>query len=172
MFGNPMLDVAIGLIFFYLLISIIVTVLQEFIASLLRLRNRNLLNAVKELVGNSRMKDFFNHELIYPLFRGDVKEGGPKDRGPAYIPRRNFALAILDIQNRQPELKKKTDGQWSLPREPAFELASFFIDNKASLGDLLKRVDAANTGDSAVKELENLFDSSMARASGWYKKQC
>jgi hypothetical protein len=35
MFGNPMLNVAIGLVFFYLLLSIIVTVLQEFIASFL-----------------------------------------------------------------------------------------------------------------------------------------
>ena len=198
MFGNPMLDVAIGLIFFYLLISIIVTVLQEFTASFLKLRNKNLLKAVKELVGESYMKDFFNHELILPLFQGEVGQNGPAGRGPAYIPSRNFALAILDLRGDK-------EDKGVLPDGPAFKLARFFSDASlgAKLGERLSQLDSAagalidnikspavkeaatdalksavgdlktatDVVDTAAKELENLFDSTMARAAGWYKRQ-
>jgi hypothetical protein len=195
MFGSPMLDVAIGLIFFYLIISIIVTVLQEFIASFFRLRNKNLLKAVEELIGKVNRNDFFKHPLIFPLFKGKVTEKGPEGYGPAYIPSRNFALAILALEETARAQNRMPDG-------PAFTLARFFTSN-ATLGDRLNRFDAtasalvdnianpavreAATGalksavgelktatdvvDTAAKELENLFDSSMARAAGWYKRQ-
>ncbi len=95
---NPMLDVAIGLIFMYLLLSIIVTVVQEFIASTFKLRNKNLVRAIVELSGSDNKANFFEHPLISPLFRGDVDEkGAPKKGGPSYIPKRNFALAILAL---------------------------------------------------------------------------
>ncbi len=99
MLDNPMLGVAIGLVFFYLLLSIIATVLQEFIASFLKLRNKNLQQAIVGLIGDANKRDFFAHPLIFPLFKGDLTAGGdPKEGGPAYIPKRNFALAILDLQ--------------------------------------------------------------------------
>src|SRR3712207_4985 len=101
MLSNPMLDVAVGLVLLYLLLSIVVTVLQEFISSTLKLRNKNLRKAIVELVGQENKRRFFAHPLISPLFRGDLdKNGDPKDGGPAYIRKRNFALAVLDLQGR------------------------------------------------------------------------
>jgi hypothetical protein len=121
MLGNPMLDVAIGLIFLYLVLSIIVTVLQEFISSYLKWRPKNLQDAIVELIGKENKAKFFKHPLIFPLFRGGVKEnngvdgdgwkwpkrllnyltgvdnGDPSEGGPVYIPKRNFALAVLDL---------------------------------------------------------------------------
>jgi hypothetical protein len=209
MLGNPMLDVAIGLVFFYLLLSIIVTVLQEFITSSIRLRNRTLLKAIDELFGDltdeevrKNKKDFFRHPLIYPLFKGGVDEntGKPQKHGPDYIPSRNFALAILDLQaNRDRPAQPRAPAQ----PEPAFDLARFFTDVPygAGLSARLDRFDrtasevidkignsvvkqaatsaltaavgelktATDVVDTAVKELENLFNSSMDRAAGWYK---
>ena len=74
MLSNPMLGVAINLIFMYLLLSIIVTMVQEFIASTLRLHSRNLVKAVEELIEAINKKDFYNHPLIFPLFRGEVDD--------------------------------------------------------------------------------------------------
>jgi hypothetical protein len=210
MLSNPMLGVAIGLIFMYLLLSIIVTVLQEFIASTLKLRNKNLRTAVVELVGEANQAEFFKHPLIYPLFRGEVDEnsGEPKQGPPAYIPRRNFALAVLDLQARGKAKPsgRAAGGQGGAAQQsfaPAYALASFFEDAESGVGlssritkfgatadkliDTIANptVKAAATNalsaavgelktatdvvDSAVSELENLFDSTMNRASGWYK---
>jgi hypothetical protein len=209
MLSNPMLDVAIGLVFLYLLLSIIVTVLQEFIASTLKLRNKNLRTAIVELVGEANQAEFFRHPLIYPLFRGDVdeKSGEPKQGPPAYIPRRNFALAVLDLHARG---KAKPSGQAASgvggaepSFAPAYALAAFFEDAKSGVGlssriakfgatadELIDTIanptvkaaatnaltaavgelkTATDVVDSAVSELENLFDSTMDRASGWYK---
>ncbi len=200
MLSNPMLDVAIGLIFMYLLLSIMVTVLQEFVASTLKLRNRNLQRAVVELVGHENKRRFFAHPLIFPLFQGGLDEAGtPKGGGPAYIPKRSFALAVLDLQGRG---EAETDPVTQRP-SPAFALAGFFEDaesavglrarmNKfgatadqvietianpavrtaatsalsAAVGELKSSTDVVAT---AIDELEHLFDSTMDRASGWYK---
>ncbi|MFO1037540.1 MAG: hypothetical protein U1E45_11890 [Geminicoccaceae bacterium] len=206
MLSNPMLDVAIGLIFLYLLLSIIVTVLQEFLSSFLRLRNANLVKAIAELVGKTKedKAEFFRHALIAPLFRGEVDDatGIPK-LPPAYIPRRNFALAVLDLQSRR-QAKRAAAGNALPPAPaPAFALAAFFEDADSGVGlssrinkfgatatnvianiqnDEVKKAatsalsaavselkTATDVVDTAVKELENLFDSTMDRAAGWYK---
>jgi tetrahydromethanopterin S-methyltransferase subunit F len=209
MLSNPMLGVAIGLIFMYLLLSIVITVLQEFISSTLKLRNKNLLTAITELVGEANKAEFFKHPLIYPLFRGDIDEstGNPKQGPPAYIPRRNFALAILDLQARdkaKPIAQAQDAGNSKQPGlAPAFALAAFFEDAQSGVGlsnritkfgatadDLIGKITnptvkaaatdaltaavgelktATDVVDTAVTELQNLFDGTMDRASGWYK---
>ncbi|MEZ5904493.1 MAG: hypothetical protein R3C69_05070 [Geminicoccaceae bacterium] len=200
MLSNPMLDVAIGLIFMYLLLSIIVTVLQEFIAATLKLRNKNLQRAIVELVGHENKRRFFAHPLIFPLFRGGLDENGtPEAGGPAYIPKRSFALTVLDLQGRG---EAETDPVLQRP-SPAFALASFFEDAESAVGLATRMTKFGATADeviaripnaavktaatdalsaavgelksstdvvaTAIQELERLFDSTMDRASGWYK---
>lgn len=201
MLSNPMLDVAIGLILLYLLLSIIVTASQEYIAALLQQRGKNLVNAIEELVGSQNKAAFFKHPLIYPLFRNGIDgPGGMPKKLPTYIPRRNFALAVLDLQGRG---EAQTDP--ILQRLPsAFALAAFFDDAGSSVGlsSRMKKIEAAaqsladNVGNetirkaatdaltaaagelktatdvvgTAVNELESLFDSTMDRAAGWYKR--
>jgi hypothetical protein len=204
MFGNPMLDVAIGLIFLYLMLSIIVTVLQEFITSFLKLRNKNLRAAIVELIGQQNKKVFFEHPLIFPLFKGDLTaEGDPQKGGPAYIPKRNFALAILNLLATSKASLPLAGSGDSPALPPAFALARFFADAASGVGldERIKKFDETASGlvaniqdetirhaaqdalksavgelktatdvvETAVKELESLFDSSMARAAGWYK---
>lgn len=200
MLTNPMLDVAIGLILMYLLLSIIVTVIQEFISSTLKLRNKNLGRAIAELIGPENKKEFFQHPLIFPLFQGRCTDAGdPEQGGPAYIPKRNFALAVLDLLGRNKAVVKPSTEAFA----PAFALAAFFEDKKSGVG-LYSRIDkfgttatevidkinnetvkkaatgaltaavgelksATDVVDSAVNELEKLFDGTMDRAAGWYK---
>ena len=134
------------------------------------------------------------------MFRGGLNDNGdPKEGGPAYIPKRNFALAVLDRQGRG---EAETDPVTERP-SPAFALAKFFEDADsgvglstrvakfgatadnvigkitnetvktaatnaltAAVGELKTSTDVVDT---AIKELEGLFDSTMDRASGWFK---
>ena len=85
MFGSQVLDVSVGLVFIYLLLSIICTAANEMIAALLSLRARNLAKGIANLFADKRIKGldelFYDHPLIKGLYRGTRK--------PSYIIRRN-----------------------------------------------------------------------------------
>ncbi|AGA89339.1 hypothetical protein Thimo_0483 [Thioflavicoccus mobilis 8321] len=139
MLGNPMLDVAIGLAFFYMVLGVIVTVLQEFLASTLKWRARNLRKAIIELIGEAHAKDFYAHPLIFPLFRGGLDQSGkPLRGGPSYIPKRSFALAVIDLQKGRGD-EAATAGR-SGTEPPAIGVARFFTDAAAG-GHLVDRVE-------------------------------
>jgi hypothetical protein len=197
-----MLDVAIGMIFFYVALSVIVTVVQELLASALKWRARNLQKAIVELIGSDLKKDFYTHPLIFPLFQGGVDDAGnPLEGGPSYIPRRNFALAVVDLNRKAAGGASAAAG----PASPALAVARYLADAGSS-GNLAHRVSqldrtatevlgqvqneavrealgeavkaavgdlrkAADTVDNSVRELEVLFDNTMNRASGWYKSK-
>src|SRR4051812_25343979 len=73
MLGGTLVSVIIGLIFFFLLLSIFTTTLQELIASWLNLRGRNLMRALDELIKNDRQReDFFEQPQVYSLFSGKL----------------------------------------------------------------------------------------------------
>ena len=64
MLDSPMIDVAIGLILFFLVMSLSVTAAQERVASILKLRGKNLEKGIKRLVGNDISKEIYNHSLM------------------------------------------------------------------------------------------------------------
>ena len=64
MLDSPMIDVAIGLILFFLVMSLSVTAAQEWVASILKLRGKNLEKGIKRLVGNDITKEIYNHSLM------------------------------------------------------------------------------------------------------------
>jgi hypothetical protein len=62
---NAAIDVAIGLILMYLMLSLLCTVINEFIATKLRLRARSLASALKQLLDNPTLcSRFYQHGLI------------------------------------------------------------------------------------------------------------
>src|SRR5687768_6865787 len=93
MFGSAILDVAIGMIFIYLTLALVVTSLSELIAAGLKWRATNLAAGVQRLLnsgpGQGLAKDLYNHPMVRSLFKGDS--------GPSYIPSRTFALVLLDL---------------------------------------------------------------------------
>jgi len=120
MFGSSVLDIAIGLVFMYLLLSLICTAVQEGLEGWLKVRAVDLERGIRELLqdqdGTGLTTELYDHPLINGLFRGDYapakqlsgKPGGPSRRLrlgtdlPSYIPSANFALALLDIAARGP----------------------------------------------------------------------
>jgi hypothetical protein len=109
MFGSVVLDVAIGLIFVYLLISLMVTAVTEIVAALLKSRAKNLWKGVRNILdsGTARtwVDQLYSHPLIESLSSpgkeqatgaGDAATKKPR-YGPSYIPSRTFALSLLEI---------------------------------------------------------------------------
>jgi hypothetical protein len=65
MFQNPAIDVAIGLILMYLMLSLFCTVINEFLATKLKLRSKSLASALERLLDNQTLRDtFYRHGLI------------------------------------------------------------------------------------------------------------
>src|SRR5689334_20905936 len=65
MFQNAVIDVAIGLILMYLMLSLLCTVVNEFIATKLKLRSRTLEDALKKLIDDpTTLTNFYDHGLI------------------------------------------------------------------------------------------------------------
>ena len=88
---EAILDVAIGMVFMWLILSIATMSIQEWIASYLKWRAKDLEAAIKRLLGNEVWAEkLYEH----PLIRGLSKEQGKK---PSYIPANKFALALYDI---------------------------------------------------------------------------
>ncbi len=156
MFNSNVLDVAVGLVFIFLLLSLICSAANEIIESFLKQRAANLEKGIQELVGQGKDSPFvtelYNHGLINSLYRGKYEATSSwmfwkRSKLPSYIPARNFALAVLDLRktakNLPPNLKSAFD---------AFE--------QSSGGDPAK----------LQRNVEEWFNSSMDRASGWYKR--
>lgn len=65
MSANAVLDIAIGLVLMYLVLSLVCTVVNEFIATKLNLRSATLASALQQIIDNSALRgSFYNHGLI------------------------------------------------------------------------------------------------------------
>jgi hypothetical protein len=189
MFGSTILDVVIGLTFTYLLLSLIVSAINEFIEAHLKMRSVELYYGLRELLhdpkGTAMVKGIYNHPLIYPLFRGEFT---PKQHAgeswqsflhgsklPSYIPSRNFALALMDLilpaEARTSAIAPTAPTFSSTFSLQPFRDAVAELSNETLRGALLPLIDTAN-GDAkqALANIEAWYNSAMERVSGWYKR--
>jgi hypothetical protein len=103
MFGSMVLEVAIGLIFVYLLLSLIVTAVTELISGWRKWRSQNLWQGVRNLLDSGQAEEWaaklYDHPLIQSLSRDEKGASGttnPNRKGPSYIPSRTFTIALLE----------------------------------------------------------------------------
>jgi hypothetical protein len=187
MFGLEILDVAIGTIFIFLVVSVLCSAAREALESWLKTRAAYLERGIRELLHDPQASGLapvlYNHPLIYSLFSGGYKPtkststGRPSvfargGRLPSYIPARNFALAVMDIAVRGQE----TDAVSSHPNAPAISLNNIRMNvgnlkNEPLQRVLLSAIDTAQGDLNMVqKNIEDWYNSSMDRVSGWYKR--
>ncbi|HEV2748069.1 MAG TPA: hypothetical protein VGW34_12320 [Allosphingosinicella sp.] len=151
MLGSDILEIALGLVLIYLLMSLILTAAHELVENFLKTRASTLEKAITELLGGdpALLKQFYDHPLIYALYSGSYDPAGGRGSAlPSYIPRETFAAVLLDLAD-------KAEGP-----------------GKARLADLLGGFDrvAPAGGGRLRREIEGWFDGAMDRASGWYKR--
>jgi hypothetical protein len=100
MFGSAIIDIAIGIVFVFLLVSVLASTINEIILSKLNMRGKELLEGLKTLLDDADatglVNKLYNHGLIYGLFKGPFD---PNKKGdlPSYIPAQHFVAAFLDI---------------------------------------------------------------------------
>jgi hypothetical protein len=175
MFGSSIIDIAIGMVFIYLLLSLICSAANELIERYSRKRGTDLENGLKEMLrSDDLVKMVYEHPLVYSLYSKPYVPGAKTL--PSYIPARNFALALMDIA--APESIKGAAGASStLPPRFNAEAIRAFISTNANLPEPIKKALTTFThasGNDAAKlreNVENWFDSSMDRVSGFYKRR-
>lgn len=100
MFGSSILEVAIGLVFIYLLLSLICSAANEVIASVINKRGKHLLEGIKHLLSDGRFKGLaqqvYTHGLVASISRDAIVPDKP-NRLPSYVAANTFALALIDI---------------------------------------------------------------------------
>jgi hypothetical protein len=153
----PALDIAIGLSFVYLLLSLISTTINEMIAGWLKTRAKFLEKGISALLQDTSLKNkIYNHALIKSL-----SENADKPL-PSYIPAEKFAVAVMDVltgaENSALDIGALRDGVKQL-NSPALQ---------QSLGSILDV--AGNDPAIAKQKIEDWFNEGMDRVSGWYKR--
>jgi hypothetical protein len=177
---NAAIDVAISLILVYLVISLIVTVVNEALASGADLRASNLKIAIDALIDSETLRNnFYDHGLISggndavdskasrparwlsAFCRWLIR--APADVGPhvSYLSSQTFAQALL----------ASTDTTKNLPTFADIKSAVQALPDTNIRDMLLAQMTAA---DGDLEKLRNgvaaWFDSSMDRVSGLYKR--
>ncbi len=163
MFGSVVLDVALGLVLSFLLLSLILTSVQEGIESLLKGRAMDLERAIGELLDKGAdatiVKTFYDHPLISPLFPKAYEEGG--GNLPSYIPGASFAAAVSDIANKV---------ALAVPGATSGGTAATPTQRITDAYKVANRLAGGSAADT-LKGLEAWYDSAMARLSGKYKRK-
>jgi hypothetical protein len=127
MFGLEILDVVIGLLFVYLLLALLATAVNEYLAAVMNRRGKELARGIGRLLEDLEATDavdrafdglqsklaagtqsltqqFYNHPLIRPLGTRRGRLFGrihDAPRLPSYIPARTFAMALMDVLGYQ-----------------------------------------------------------------------
>ena len=160
MLDHPIIDVTIGLVFFYTLFSLAASAVQEWIASLVGLRARNLRAGIERLVGNDYAKKVYEHPLIGNLAK--------KGKLPSYIKSETFTTVILDIVKKDVPDKIVDNGNGTDILD-----AIRTIDESHPLRSVLETLagGASNLQDELSDKFASWFDEGMTRVSGWYKRQ-
>lgn len=180
MLSLEMLDVAIGMIFIYLLISLICTAINELAEAKLKLRAVDLEQGIRGLLNNNEelTQKIYNHPFIDGLFRGKYKVSDLRksnksintrySRGsdlPSYIPAKNFSLALIGTF-----LPSLENGNSKTIDVAALQKDINGITN-ASVKEIVSTLAAGGNNDiNTIREgIEGWYNSSMDRVSGWYK---
>lgn len=190
MFNSVVLDVVIGLVFIYLLYSLLASVLQEIIATNIRLRAYMLRRAIVKMLDDTNCNKcssekfsniFYDHPLIKYLgtkswfekiFRAKEKTK------PSYITPENFSKVIIDLLRGE---KYRLGGSQSERIGVAISEGKLSA-TKGNQPEIiietetiryLKSIWADSQGDVEKFKvlLEQWFNDTMERARGWYKQQ-
>jgi hypothetical protein len=193
MLNFPALDVALGLVFLYFILSLICSGINEAISSRLRWRAQDLERGLWELLedpkeGAKVLEELKKHPLIHPMLNPSRKKslteeaeaaraaptaGKPKTtrdtEWPSYLPSRTFAIALLGIEQKVVTVAKDADVKTGMRKldESIDAIPSERV--KEALTALLHNAQ----GDAVLfrRNVEQWYDDHMERVSGWYRRR-
>ncbi len=119
----------------------------------------------------------YDHPLISSLFKGDYSDAKKNSQLPSYIPARNFSQALLDTIRTATAAENTPVAR--LAADPAAAVAQLraaavaFHQFSPRISDALVALidDAGDDVNKARQNIEQWFNNSMERVSGWYKRR-
>lgn len=209
MFNNLAIDVALGLVFIYLLYGLLASILQELIARLFHLRARYLIKALRRMLEDDLygLRGWWGRFIIFnwfyelgqsfrffffPFHKSPVLKKFYDDPAihllgkntasarPSYISAQLFSQTMLHLLRQQ--VVVATEGQPGRPVIVSFPndkdaISTNLITNSLQLApkplEHLRNLfhDAGQDVQPFRQLLEQWFDETMSRASGWYRRQ-
>ena len=159
MLDHPVVDVALGLALLYSVLSLVASVVKEWVSTLLSLRAKNLRKGIGTLIGDDYAQRLYGHPLISTLAKDKKK--------PSYIGAETFASALVDL------LAQDEDGNPVVAMgDEAVKLVDRLGDDSALKPPLRALTNlGAETVDDLRRQVAGWFDEGMNRVSGWYRRQ-
>ena len=159
MFGSQVLEVALGLVCVYLVLSVLCSGIKEAIAGTFSMRSRTLEEAIRNMLKDSN-DDLAGRFFAHPLINRTARPGDK----PSYISSRNFALVLFELLAPVPGSQPRTlqDFRSSIENLPDSALRKTLFGFLETAQDDLEAV---------RKRVENWYDDTMQRVSGWYKRK-
>ena len=159
MLDHPVVDVALGLALLYSVLSLVASVVKEWVSTLFSLRAKNLRKGIGTLIGDDYAQRLYGHPLISTLAKDKKK--------PSYIGAETFASALVDL------LAQDEDGN---PVVAMGDEAAKLVDRVGADSALKPPLRAltnlgAETVDDLRRQVAGWFDEGMNRVSGWYRRQ-
>jgi hypothetical protein len=193
MFNSPIYDICLGLIFIYLLYSLLAPIIQEIIASWLKFRQRMLYTAIQRMLEDQAPSLIASFHKYFVTLWANIKHSfagierkktlaryfydAPSIRylgesrwsnKPSYISAGNFSQTVIKILRK--DYNGKTTSQVDAIKN-TLENNLLHIDPETlqHLKSLL--IDSGYDIDKFRANLENWYEEMMDRVSGWYKRK-
>ena len=168
--GSQVLEVALGLVFIYLVFSLVCSALQELVATILGWRAEYLEQGMRQMLagdmpdGTPVFDELLTHPRIQELTKpSKLRKSRPL---PSYISARTFSLTLLDTI-APPGGDQDSEDLVARAREKVSGLPDSQVKRK-----LAGMIDAADKDVDRLRlELEHWYDDAMNRVSGWYKRK-
>ncbi len=199
MLGSPILDVAVGMAFIYLLLSLIASAIQELLSSLVESRSANLYNGIRSLLSGDteRLKKLYTHGLIAGLYKNPAQDFAGLGRSSFQWLRLRLQPVVGIARIAPPPEDEFTTDPLLLPayipaRTFALAMMDLLNEERASGWEMMPsirqtlttmpdggragvalRALALRAGDDEEAfqtYLEDWYNDAMDRVSGWYKK--
>lgn len=153
------LEIAIGVIFIWMILSVGVSAILEWIAGIFRWRANDLMNGIRNMLEKehprgkapSLTRALYNHPIIQSLSISNKKL-------PSYIPSKSFALTLLDIlmtAGTQDSILKSWQAELEAIENP--QLRILFIEEGIHE---LARIAKSNLGQKNKEQLTNVLYAS------------
>jgi len=176
MFNSAVLDLATGLVFCFLTVSLATGTIVEAIASFLALRAKTLRIGIGQLLNDSNFtglaKELYDHAAVNPRGSGAGTTSSTFQKtDPAYIDRQLFGQAMLDILKISPQIAANPSAS---PTVADLKVAvGAVLESDPQIKNLLDGIIERSVGDpNKIKaELVAWFDNAMDRVSGYYKRR-
>ena len=180
---DAILEVAIGLVMMWLILSVATMEAQNWLGNLLNTRAKNLEKSILEMFkGEQGLVDlFYNHPAIKELGRRDKKGNFKK---PSYIPEEVFARVAMELLmnvSKQSAFGTSEVTSFGAMAESVQQVIKMNPELKDLMDHLFPGMEQANAVSFGIqdvqakvkeyqKNVETWFDHSMTKASTWYKE--